>query len=443
MRDDPTGGLPAPARLLIRPFQRFAALEASGGILLIASTIVAMLAANSPYATDWHHLWETPIAFGAGDLQISKTLHHWINDGLMAVFFFVVGLEIKREVLIGELSTARKAALPMAAALGGMVVPAGFYYAFNGGTEAASGWGIPMATDIAFALGVLMLLGKRAPTGLKVFLTALAIVDDLGAVLVIAVFYTAELSVVALGAAALFLGAMFVLNLLHVRYPLAYLVLGIALWGALVESGVHGTVAGVLGALAIPVRRRIAATEFVDRARDYLAEIEQDLRPGMVAPTPDQRDAIHSLEQACEEVETPLARLEHDLHPLVAYAIIPLFALSNAGVPLGAGVVDSLMGRISLGIIVGLIAGKQIGVMLFAWLAVKLGLADLPSATTWRHMYGAASLCGIGFTMSLFIANLALGSPAQLDIAKTAILAASVISGGVGWLILRLDDPPE
>ena len=411
-------------------------MEASGGLLLMICTIVALIAANSPFAEDWFALWEVYLTAGAGPLEISKPLHLWINDGLMAIFFFVVGLEIKREVLVGELSSLRKAALPMMGAIGGMVVPALLYLAFNAGTDAASGWGIPMATDIAFALGVLALLGSRAPLSLKVFLTALAIVDDLGAVLVIALFYTADVSAQMLGLGAVFLAGMFALNLLGVRAPVAYLVLGIALWVAVLKSGVHATVAGVLGAMAIPVRRRIAATEFVEKARIYLREIEEDLQPGTVAPTADQTDAIHGLEQACEAVETPLARLEHGLHPWVAYFIIPVFALANAGVALGGGAGEALSSSVSLGIIAGLVLGKQIGVMLFAWLAVKLRLADLPTGATWAQLYGVACLCGIGFTMSLFIGNLAFASPATLDLAKMGILAASVISGIMGWIVL-------
>jgi NhaA family Na+:H+ antiporter len=229
---------------------------------------------------------------------------------------------------------------------------------------------------------------------------------------------------------------MFVLNRMRVRYPIVYLILGIGLWVCVLKSGVHATVAGVLGALAIPVRRRIAATEFADQVRGYLGEIEEDLRPGMVAPTPDQRDAIHGLEQACEAVQTPLSRIEHMLHPWVAYLIIPVFALANAGVALGAGVIDALTSSVALGVILGLVLGKQIGIMLFSWIAVRLGIADLPADTTWGQLYGVACLCGIGFTMSLFIGNLAFASPDMLDTAKTGVLAGSLISGALGWIIL-------
>ena len=430
------GSPPRAAIVLLRPFQRFFALEVSGSLLLLGCAVVALIAANSPLADDWFHLWETPVTVGVGQFQISNTLHHWINDGLMAVFFFVVGLEIKREVLVGELASARKAALPLAGAVGGMIVPAAIYAAFNAGTDAVRGWGIPMATDIAFALGVLALLGSRAPLVLKVFLTALAIIDDLGAVLVIAIFYTSDLSTTMLATGGIFLAGMFALNLLHVRSPLVYLVFGLGLWLALLQSGVHATIAGVLGALAIPVRRKIAVSEFTGRVHDYLREIEEDMKPGLADLTNDQRDAIHSLEQACEAVDTPLNRLEHALHPWVVYLIVPVFALANAGVALDAGIGQALGSPIALGIILGLVLGKQVGVMLFAWLAVRLRLADLPADTTWRELYGVAWLCGIGFTMSLFIGNLAFATPELLDTAKTGILAASLISGVGGWLVL-------
>jgi NhaA family Na+:H+ antiporter len=430
------GNPPRAAIVLLGPFQRFFALEVSGSLLLLGCAIFALIAANSPFADDWFHLWEIPVAFGVGEFQISNTLHHWINDGLMAIFFFVVGLEIKREVLVGELASARRAALPIAGAVGGMVVPALIYAAFNAGTDAVGGWGIPMATDIAFALGVLALLGKRAPLSLKVFLTALAIIDDLGAVLVIAVFYTSDLSPAMLALAAIFLAGMFALNLLRVRFPLAYLVLGIGLWLALLQSGVHATIAGILAALTIPVRRKIAVPEFTHRVHDYLREVEEDMKPGLADLTSDQRAAIHSLEQACEAVDTPLNRLEHELHPYVVFLIVPIFALANAGVSLDAGIGGVLTSPIALGIILGLVLGKQVGVMLFAWLAVRMRLADLPADTTWRELYGVAWLCGIGFTMSLFIGNLALATPEMLDTAKAGILAASLLSGVGGWLVL-------
>jgi NhaA family Na+:H+ antiporter len=429
-------GQPA-ASLLLRPFQYFFAKEAAGSILLLLCTAAALIWANSPVAESYHHLWESYIGLSVGDFELRMSLHHWINDGLMAVFFFVIGLEIKREVLVGELATMRKAALPLVAAVGGMVVPALLYAGLNAGTPEISGWGVPMATDIAFALGVLSLMGPRVPGALKVFLAALAIVDDMGAVLVIAIFYTSELSLSALGIGGLCLAAMFLANRLAVRYPLVYAALGLALWLAVLKSGVHATVAGVLAAMAIPAWRRIDGREFAQRAQSLLATFERDIEPDAERLTPDQADAVSSLEVACEAVETPLSRLEHTLLPWVAFFIMPVFALSNAGVEIGGDFLGSLAGPVSFGIILGLVVGKQIGVTLFAWLAVRMGMAELPAGASWKQLYGVACLCGIGFTMSLFIANLAFPSAEALDIAKAGILVASLVSGLWGYLLLK------
>ena len=423
--------------LLLRPFQTFFKLEAAGGVLLLLCAAAALILANSPLAGGYFDLWQTIVTVGAGSFVIAKPLLLWINDGLMAIFFFVVGLEIKREVLVGELSSPKKAALPLAAALGGMVVPALIYVAFNAGTDTASGWGIPMATDIAFALGVLALLGTRAPVALKIFLTALAIVDDLGAVLVIAFFYTAELSWVSLGLGGLLLLALIVVNRAGVRRTWVYVVLGLALWVAFLKSGVHATIGGVLLAMTIPARRRIDADAFLERGRTLLDTFATGLKPGKVEPTADQRHAVHSLEVACEGIETPLARMEHALHPWVAFGIMPIFALANAGVALGGDIGAALGASVSLGVIMGLFFGKQIGVTAFSWVAVRMGWAELPAGVGWRQVYGVSLLTGIGFTMSLFIANLAFGDPAVLDQAKIAIFAASLLSGVLGWGLLR------
>jgi Na+:H+ antiporter, NhaA family len=424
--------------VLLRPIQRFIQLEAASSLLLLFCAIAALVWANSPFASAYVHLWETPIGIRVGGWTLTETLHHWINDGLMAIFFFVIGLEIKREVLVGELASPRRAALPLAAALGGMIVPAVIYTMFNAGTPAVRGWGIPMATDIAFALGVLTLLGTRAPLALKVFLTALAIVDDLGAVLVIALFYTSELSVIALGIAALVLIAMLGLNRGGVRHPLVYLLLGTVLWLAVLKSGVHATVAGVLAALTIPVGQRIDAARFARHARATLGSFEAGLAQGETELTEEQQNAVQELEVACEAVQSPLARLEYSLHDWVIFFIMPVFALANAGVPLTGGIGGALLSPVALGIVLGLFLGKQAGVFAFAWLAVKLGIAALPASVNWRQVYGVSVLCGIGFTMSLFIANLAfLADPATLDVAKTATLFGSLISGVVGFLLLK------
>jgi NhaA family Na+:H+ antiporter len=427
-----------PIDRIIRPFQQFAHTEASGGILLLVCTLAALAWANSPWSHSYHELWHTPVTAGFGGFLLAKPLELWINDGLMAIFFFVVGLEIKREMLTGELSSPRQAALPIAAAVGGMAVPAALYLAFNAGTPEASGWGIPMATDIAFALGVLALIGKGVPDALKIFLTALAIVDDLGAVLVIALFYTSEISLAALGGGCGLLLMMVLANVLGIRNPLVYWLLGGAVWLAFLLSGVHATIAGVLGAMTIPARSLIDEKRFVEHGRFLLAEVERKVTPGEEPlHYGNKHDAIHALDTTCENVETPLQRLEHRLHPWVAFFIMPVFALANAGVELGAGFLEALAQPVALGVIVGLVVGKQVGISLFSWLAVRSGLASLPAGVSWRHVHGAATLGGIGFTMSLFIAGLAFGSAESLAMAKAGILVASLIAGLAGLWLLR------
>ncbi len=407
-------------------------------MLLILSTALALALANSPWAAQYHQLWQTKLTVGAGNFAISKALLLWINDGLMAIFFLVVGLEIKREILVGELASTRKALLPIAAALGGVILPALIYLGFNFGQEGARGWGIPMATDIAFALGVLALVGRRAPLALKIFLTALAIVDDIIAVLVIAIFYTAKISVLSLGFAAGFFVLLLLLNWAGVRSPLAYAVLGIGLWVAFLQSGVHATVAGVLLAMTIPPRSFINADEFLAKSRTFLKEFERTGKTGeSILTNSEQRAAVQALEEACQQIESPLQRLEHALHPWMAFAIMPMFAFANAGVALGEGLSDAVRNPVAWGIFSGLVFGKQIGISLAVWIVARAKLAALPAGVSWRQIYGAAWLAGVGFTMSLFVASLAFGTGPQLPIAKIGILAASLVSGMVGWLILR------
>ena len=429
---------------IVRPFQDFAHKQSSGGVLLIAATAVALVWANSPWGDSYAALWHTKLTVGVGDASISKDLTHWINDGLMAVFFFVVGLEIKREVLVGELSSARKAALPIAAALGGALVPALIYLAINAGTEGAAGWGIPMATDIAFALGVLALLGDKAPVALKVFLTALAIVDDIVAVFVIALFYTSGISWGALGVGGLFLLALIAANLIGVGRTLVYAVLGVGLWLCFLLSGVHATIAGVLLALTVPAISFINPGAFLDRSRYVLDRFEEAGEKGEnVLANEERQAALHALNHAAYKLEPPLHELEHALHPWVVFAIMPIFALANAGVQLGGGIVGALASPVALGVVAGLVVGKQIGVTLFAWLAVKSGVSELPEGIGWRHVYGAGWLAGIGFTMSLFITDLAFSEGPLVDAAKVGILAASLVSGAVGWAILRRAASPR
>ena len=391
---------PILAKRLAGPFQKFAELEAAGGILLIGCTVVALFWSNSPLASSYFHLWHSDLTFGLAGKLFSKPLHFWINDGLMALFFLLVGLEIKRETLVGELASFRKAALPIAAALGGMIIPAALYVSFNHGGPGAAGWGIPMATDIAFALGVLALLGDRVPTPLKVFLAALAIADDIGAVLVIAFFYTEKISWIALGIGGLFFVALLAANRAGVRHLLVYAALGLGLWLAFLQSGIHATVAGVLLAVTIPARPRIAT------------------RAGL------------------ESSESPMLRLEHTLIPWNRYVIMPVFALANAGVALGADAARSVVTPVSLGVICGLVVGKPVGIVLFSWLATRSKLAAMLDGIGWRQIAGVGILAGIGFTMSLFIAHLAFGESPALETAKVGILAASVISGLAGTVVL-------
>ena len=429
---------------IVRPFQDFAHKQSSGGILLIMATVVALVWANSPWAESYAALWHTKLTVGVGDFSISKDLTHWINDGLMAVFFLVVGLEIKREILVGELSSIRGATLPVAAAVGGALVPAAIYLSINAGTEGSAGWGIPMATDIAFALGVLALLGQRAPVGLKVFLTALAIVDDIVAVLVIAFFYTSDISWGALGVGVVFLAALVVANLLGVGKTLVYAVLGVGLWLCFLLSGVHATIAGVLLALTVPASSFMNPTAFLERVRYIVDRFEEAGEKGENVLTNEERQAaLHALNHAAYKLEPPLHELEHALHPWVVFAIMPIFALANAGVPLGGDIVGALASPVTLGIVLGLVIGKQLGITLFAWLAVRSGLSELPEGIGWRHVYGVGWLAGIGFTMSLFITDLAFSDDSLIENAKLGILVASLVAGMIGWTILRGASSPR
>ena len=422
---------------LAKPFQEFARLEASGGILLIGCTVAALVWANSPWAATYFSLWHTKLTLGFAGAQLSEELHFWINDGLMAIFFLLVGLEIKREALVGELASARKAALPIVAALGGMIVPAGIYFLFNRTGPGAAGWGVPMATDIAFALGVLALLGDRVPTSLKVFLAALAIADDLGAVLVIAFFYTAQISWIALTIAGMFFVALIVMNRIGARHPLVYAVLGLGLWLAFLQSGIHGTVAGVLLALTIPARQRIDGRAFLERTEQILQEFrEADGGGDAIQANATRSAALSVLAEDCQHAESPMLRFEHALAPWSKHAIMPIFALANAGVAMGGGAFGQLVSPISIGVICGLVLGKPLGVVGFSWLAIRSRFGAMPEEAGWRQLIGVGMLAGIGFTMSLFIANLAFGADSVLETAKVGILVASVVSGIAGVLML-------
>ncbi len=427
-----------PTQQIRRLFFEFARLEASGGLVLLGCTAAALLWVNSPGSHSYHDLWHTTATVSLGRLELSQSLLHWVNDGLMALFFFVVGLEIKREVLAGELAYPGRAVLPIAAAIGGMLFPAAIYALLNLSGPGLRGWGMPMATDIAFSLGVLALLGSRAPLGLKVFLAALAIADDIGAVLVIAIFYTREVAWLNLAIAAGLLVTLLALNRDGVRRPLPYALLGTGVWLAFLESGVHPTVAGILVAMTVPARSRIPGGEFVDKARNLLDEFrcvgEDDQS---VLANQHCQAVLQDLEGACESVETPLQRLLRSVHPWVIFAVLPLFALANAGVPLGADLAGSWRDPVAFGVAAGLVIGKPLGIVLFSWLSVRSGLGRLPRGVTWRHLCGAACLAGIGFTMSIFIGGLAFQGTPYLPVAKGAIIVASFISGLLGWLVLR------
>jgi len=425
----------------IRPIQEFTEREASSAILLVACALIALVVANSPLGASFTAFWQTKFTVLVGDVEISKAILLWINDGLMAVFFLLVGLEIKRELLVGELNTVRKAALPVFAAIGGMLVPAALYALVNVGYSTIRGWGVPMATDIAFALGVMALLGNRVPFALKIFLAAVAIVDDLGAVIVIALFYTAQIDWTLLGFAGVFLAALIAIGRLGVRQPSLYVLLGIGLWVCFLKSGIHATIAGVLLALTIPAKVRLRPAEFKDEIQNALAEFEKRCDPGEdVLLDEASQSAVREMETACERVQMPLQRVEHGLHPWVSWGIMPIFALANAGVVLGAS--GSLGEPEAAGVILGLVLGKPLGILAFSWIAVKAGAANLPDGVSWSQVGGMGMLAGIGFTMSLFIADRAFLDPGLLSTAKLGILVASLISGVIGAVWLSRAGPP-
>ncbi|CAN5525827.1 sodium/proton antiporter NhaA [soil metagenome] len=414
-------------------FQEFFQSSTSAGIVIVACTAFALAWINSPFSASYHALLATPLQITVDAFRLDFTIEHFVNDGLMVVFFLVVGLEIKRELLIGELSSRKKAMLPMIAAVSGMLVPGFIYAVFNIGTPAIRGWAVPVATDIAFALGILALLGKRVPLGLKIFLAALAIVDDLLSVVVIALFYTSTLHVASLLWAAVIVVILIIGNRSNVHSLLFYALAGIALWLCFLSSGVHPTISGVVLAICIPSRSRIDQRSFLQRTRELVNRI--------VAREEEQNDAIHALESLCEHVQSPLHRIEHSLQPWVSFGIMPLFAVVNAGVAFNSSVVTHLISPVSLGIILGLFLGKQLGVSFAVWLSVRLHWAELPANVTMRNIYGVSILCGIGFTMALFVAHLAFTSNEDLEVAKLSILVGSFISAIVGSTLLRSSLP--
>jgi NhaA family Na+:H+ antiporter len=429
-----------PIEKIAEPLQRFIQQEKSGGIMLGISVLVALILANSPWADSYHHLLDHKLGFQwDGTAYFEYNLHHWINDGLMAVFFFVVGLELKREIVGGELSNPRNALLPIGAALGGMAVPAFIYFLFNSSGEVHSGWGIPMATDIAFALGVLYLLGEKIPLALKVFLTALAIVDDLGAVLVIALFYTSDISLTYLLIGAGVLLIMYAGNKLGVRSIFFYAVLGIGgLWTTFLLSGVHATIAAVLAAFTIPADVKLKELPFIEKIQQYLDRFRK-IDPSEDRPTL-TREQLHVIEKITKTTEAatpPLQRLEHALHPIVSFVIVPIFALANAGVSLRIDMDQLLSTNVMIGVALGLLIGKVVGVVGFTLLLIKLKVASFPTGMNTRNLIGLGLLAAIGFTMSLFITSLAFSHPEYIVQAKIGIFTASIVGGAAGYIVLN------
>ena len=430
---------------ILTPLEEFIHRQTTSGVLLMICAVIALIVANSPLSESYQHLLHTELGISIGSTAFSLSIHHWINEALMALFFLVMGLELKRELLVGELSSPRQALLPIMAAIGGMIMPALGYYVFNTSGHTANGWGIPMATDIAFAIGALSLLGARVPKTLITFLIAVAIVDDLGAVAVIAVFYTESLNVQALFYAAFFTFLLICLSLAGVRRSMPYAGVGILLWGSMLASGIHATIAGIVIAFCIPIRPKFEPNTFIEKVKDTTQKMEKS-----VSGNPDVihnnrfRALLSSLGDGVNLVQAPAQRAEHALHLPVAYIVIPIFALANAGIPIDfAGFGQYLSHPVTLGVVAGLMLGKPIGIMGFTWVAVKMGWADLPEELNMNHIFGVGLLGGIGFTMSIFIADLGFaGLPQDLLMAKTGILLASAICGlgGFFWLKYHISE---
>ncbi len=426
---------------VLTPLDEFIRRQTTSGVLLMLCAVVALYIANSQWAELYHHLLQMKFTIGVEGLQLSKSVHHWINDGLMAIFFFVIGLELKREILAGELSDLKQAMLPIVAAVGGMVVPVLIYVSINPEGDALNGWGIPMATDIAFALGALALLGSRVPKALLTFLVALAIVDDLGAVLVIAVFYTETLNYSAMIAVIVTLLLLISFNLGGIRRPLPYLLLGVILWIAMLKSGVHATLAGILLAFTIPMRPKYNVKRFLAHVDEMAGQIrvaygyEKDLLRNDIL-----RAKVRALGDGVHLAQAPAQILEQQMHLPAAYIVIPVFALANAGIPVDwSSIGGALMHPVSMGIGLGLFFGKLIGIAGFSWIAVKLGVTTLPKGVNFKHIIGVSLMGGIGFTMSIFIAELGFtGLPEELLMAKTGILFASALAGVSGFVWLYL-----
>jgi len=430
--DQPTSPrLPdAPIDRIVGPIARFLHVEAAGGIVLLACALVALVAANSRFAEGYHHFWETEIALTVGSFRLSHSLEHWINDGLMAIFFFVVGLEVKRELVLGELRDPRRAALPVVGAVGGMIVPAAIYLALQGGTPAVRGWGIPVATDIAFVVGCMAVLGPRVPPGLRAMLLTLAIADDIGAILVIAFGYNAGIHPAPLALGIAEVGVMIVLARLGVRVRRIYAAIAVLVWLAVLQSGVHATLAGVVLGLLTPTRPYVDPGLGASLLRGATEMLSDDRWPG----ERHRARSVRVLQRATRETVSPLEYLEAMLHPWVAFVVMPLFALANAGVAMHPA---ALVHPVAVAVAVALVVGKPLGIVTIGWVAVRMGIARLPAGVSWRQMTAAGALAGIGFTMALFVAGLALDAE-LLDAAKIGILTASVVAAAIGMGLFRL-----
>lgn len=421
------------------PFEEFLHAQTTTGMVLMFMTVVALVLANSFLSETYAHFFHTDIKIIVGSWELSHSIHHWINDGLMAIFFFIIGLEIKREILVGELSNIKVAILPILSAVGGMILPALIYSGINYGSSGAVGWGIPMATDIAFAISALVLLGNRVSPALVTFLVALAIVDDLGAVIVIAMFYTEQISYVPLGLAGVMFLIMVIFNRFGIHKILPYFIVGLFMWFFMLESGVHATIAGVIAALAIPSKPKQAPVDFSKHTKNLLDEYDNYPVTTDHIMHEKQKAILTTIKDKIEAVGTPSARLEHSLHLPVALLVIPLFALANAGISVDfSSIGTTITTPVSLGIVFGLIVGKVLGIFGVAYLAIKLGIAKLPEGSTMNQLFGVAFLGGIGFTMSIFVADLAfLGNEEMIFQAKVGILSASLFAGLFGFLWLR------
>ncbi|WP_456376246.1 Na+/H+ antiporter NhaA [Lutibacter sp.] len=423
--------------------KRFIKLETASSIILFVFSIVAVIWANSPYGSIYEELWyhKFTIGFSGTDFHLSKPLILWINDGLMAIFFFVIGLEVKREILVGELTTLRKASLPIFAAIGGMLFPVLLFYILNKGEIGIEGWGIPMATDIAFTLGILKLLGKRVPLGLKIFLTAFAIVDDIGAVLVIAIFYSANIQWDLIGYAMLIFGTLAFLSYREIYSKYFYFIMGFVVWLLFLKSGIHPTIAGILMAFTIPLKRKVDLKEYLKVVSKQLSFFKAENSHEHKLMNKEQLQAIDYVESITEKVHSPLQQLEHTLHGWVSYIIMPIFALANAGVILSFEDFESTS-HITINIALALVLGNGIGITLLSALAIKLKLADLPKGVNFKQLIGVSLLGGLGFTMSLFIVNLAYTNESFIAASKMGVIIGSLVAGVLGYIVLRLTLKP-